>query len=203
MKKIHEIELRRIANVLVFFAETTENFGVTKANKLLYYLDCNHLLKHGRTVLKDTYIKNQLGPVPSGTYSRLTAIHELNGLPEEDRKELFDSNHELMFEYVTVHTEQIGLDCYLDRIVPKKAFESIWFSRSEIEIMEELASVHKYTTASELVRKTHEESPYKETEMNGEIDLKLFLKDHNLPPEEIDRVAHIEKVIDAITFNYQ
>jgi len=202
MKKITEIELRRIANVLVFFAGNTENFGVTKANKLLYYLDCLHLLRHGRTVLKDKYIKNQLGPVPSETYNRLTVIHELNCLPEEDRRE-FNSDHELMFEYLTITPEQIHEDCILERIVPKKEFEPKWFSKSELEIMAELAKEHYNTTASELVRKTHEESPFKEAEMFDVIDLKLFLKDHNMPQDDIDHIAHIEKVIDAISLNYQ
>jgi len=202
MKKITEIELRRIANILVYFAKSTENFGVTKANKLLYYLDCIHLLRHGRTVLRDKYIKNQLGPVPSETYNRIMAIQELNCLPEADRQE-FNSDHEIMFEYLTVVPEPIGIDCTLSRIVPKKDFESRWFSKSEIEIMEELSQKYFSTTASELVRKTHEELPYKEADMFDFIDLKLFLKDHNMPQSDIDHIAHIEKLIDAISANYQ
>jgi|GEM_PF-2053292 len=202
MKKITEIELRRIANVLVYFAGATENFGLTKANKLLYYLDCSHLLKYGRTVLKDKYIKNQLGPVPAETYSRLTVIYELNCLPEADRRE-FNTDHELMFEYLTIKPELIGVDCILNRIIAKKEFEPKWFSKSELEIMEELAKLYYSTTASELVRKTHEESPFKEAKMCDYIDLKLFLKDHNMPQTDIDHIAYIEKLIDAINLNYQ
>jgi len=49
----------------------------------------------------------------------------------------------------------------------------------------------------------YNESPYKEAEMFGLMDLKLFLKDHNMPQNDIDHIAYIEKVIEAISINYQ
>ena len=202
MKKIAEIELKRIANILVYFANSTESFGVTKANKLLYYLDCFHLLRYGRTVIKDRYIKNQLGPVPAETYNRLMVIRECNSLPENDRQK-FNLDHELLSEYITIVSKQISSNYTFDRIAPCKEFEPIWFSKSEIEIMQELAKEHKNTSASELVSKTHNESPYKEAELFGFMDLKLFLKDHNRPQNEIDHAAYTERLIDAISINFQ
>ena len=202
MNKIAEIELRRTANILIYFANSTEFFGKTKANKLLYYLDCFHLLRYGRTVLRDKYKKCKLGPVPIETYNRLAVVQELSCMSENDRKE-FGSDHELMFEYIEIITEKINPDITLERIVPKKDFEPIWFSESEREIMEELAKEFYSTTAAELVRKTHKESPYKEAKMDDFIDLKLFLKDHNMPQNEITHIAHIEKIIDAMSTNYQ
>ena len=199
MNKKAEIELKRTANILIFFANSTENFGKTKANKLLYYLDCFHLLRYGRTVLRDKYKKCKLGPVPVETSNRLAIVQELSCLPEKDRQE-FGSDHELMFEYIEIIPKTINdgsLKFTLEKIVPKKDFESIWFSESEREIMAELAEKYYSATASELVRKTHEESPYKEAEMDDFIDLKLFLKDHNMPQKDIDHIAHIEKSIDA------
>jgi len=195
-----EIETKRIANILVYFANNTENFGVTKANKLLYYLDCLHLLKYGRTVTKDKYIKNRLGPVPTKTTERLALIQEFNSLPEEDRQKF---SHDLMSEYLTITPKEISRGYILEQIVPLKEFEPIWFSKSEIEIMKELAEKYRDTTATELVQKTHKESPYKETEMFDIIDLKLFLKDHNVPQDKIDHIAYIEKLIDEISRHYQ
>jgi len=202
MNKIAEIELKRIANILVYFANSTECFGVTKANKLLYYLDCFHLLRYGRTVIKDKYIKNQLGPVPTETYNRLMVIREFNCFPESDRQK-FNLEYELLFQYITIDSGKISPRLTFDQIVPRKEFEPIWFSKSEIEIMEELAKEHKNTSASELVAKTHNESPYKEAEMFGFMDLKLFLKDHNMPQNEIDHIAYREREIEAIALNYQ
>lgn len=202
MKKINEIEQRRIANILIYFANFTENLGVTKANKLLYYLDCNHLLKYGRTVIKDKYVKNPFGPVPIETYNKLTILRELSCFPEKDRLE-FNSGHELLAEYISVKTEQLSSECNLDRIIPMKEFEPKWFSKSELSVMEELAKEHCYTTASELVRKTHNESPYNEADENDNIDLKLFLKDNNVPQNEIDRISRNESIIKAIAAHYQ
>jgi len=202
VNKIAEIELKRIANILVFFAKTTENFGVTKANKLLYYLDCHHLLKYGRTVIKDKYIKNCLGPVPIETYRKLNVIRELSSLTENDKQE-FNIDHELLFEYIEIISEDIGSNRPLEKIVAKKDFEKTWFSESEREIMAELAIKYHRTSAKELSLKTHNESPYKEAKMDELIDLKLFLKDHNRPQNEIDYAAYTEKLIEAISTNFQ
>ena len=198
--KIAEIELRKIANTLVYFANSTKDFGLTKANKLLYYLDCFHLLRHGRVVLRDKYFKNQLGPVPQETSNRLEGIRELNSLPEKDRQEL--KEREFMFEYLDIVSEPSAYYT-LDRIVPHKDFEPKWFSKSEIEIMKELSEKYRNTTATELVRQTHKESPFLRAEMYDFIDLKLFLKDHNASQEYIEEVARTERLIDAIAANYQ
>ena len=202
MKKITEIEQRRIANILVYFSNATENFGVTKANKLLYYLDCNHLLKYGRTVINDKYIKNMLGPVPVKTYNELNTLRDLNCFPEKDRNE-FNADHQLLAEYIAIKTEPLSPDCNIDRITPLKEFEPKWFSKSELIIMEQMANEYRYTSASELVRKTHSESPYIEAEDLDLLDLKLFLKDNKVPQKEIDRISRNENIINAIAEHYQ
>ena len=201
MNRRVEIELRRIANILVYFANKTENLGVTKANKLLYYLDCHHLLRYGRAVIKDKYKKFPLGPVPSETYEKLNIIKEFNLFPEKYRNK-FDFSHEILFEYLTVIREEIGANYFIDRIIVKKDFESQWFSKSEVEIMDELIEKYRYTTATDLIDQTHNESPYKEAENDGFIDLKLFLRDNNMPQKDIDHIAYIEKEIESIALNY-
>lgn len=200
--KTEEIELRRIANILVFFANKTENFGVTKANKLLYYLDCFHLLEYGRTVIKDKYIKYPLGPVPIKTSQKLDIIKAISEVPENERLE-FNPDLELMLEYITIKKEKLGSKRSLLKIVAKKDFEPKWFSESEREIMKKLAKKYCNTTAIELVRQTHKESPYKKANKYEYIDLKLFLEYHNRPQKEIDHAAYTEKLIDAISINFK
>ena len=202
MNKIAEIDLKRIANILVFFANKTENFGVTKANKMLYYLDCFHLLRYGRTVIKDKYIKDQLGPVPIEKYRKLNVIQELSYFPENDKRE-FNADHELLFEYIEIILENIGSPRLLAKIAAKKDFEPIWFSESEREIMDELSQKYCSATATDLVRQTHKELPYKNANKYEFIDLKLFLKEHNRPQSEIDHAAYTERLINAISKNYQ
>jgi len=40
-----------------------------KLSKLLYFVDKEHLLSYGRTVIGDRYIKMEFGPVPSSGYN--------------------------------------------------------------------------------------------------------------------------------------
>jgi hypothetical protein len=169
---------------------------------MLYYLDCLHLLRYGRTVTKDKYLKLPLGPVPAEMHEMLSSIQELESLPEADRAAFANEDELLLSEYVTIIHEPIGKNYVLTRIASLKNFEPKWFSKSEFEIMEELASLYRNTSASELVRKTHEEAPYKEAAPNGQIDLKLFLEG-KISQEEINQIAYNEKLSDAISFNYQ
>lgn len=205
MNKIAEMKLRKIANVLVYFANNTENFGLTKANKLLYYLDCYHLLRYGRTVTRDKYKKLKYGAVPENTYNMLLMILESNGLSKTDIKEL-NLDQDIISEYIDVIPEKFEPDygnLIIGKIISKKDFEPIWLSESEIEIMRELSQKYCHTSAYDLVKINHNELPFKETNFFDYIDLKLFLKDHNMPQKDIDHIAHIEREIEAIALNYQ
>ena len=205
MNKIAEMKLKKIANILVYFASKTENFGLTKANKLLYYLDCYHLLRYGRTVTRDKYRKRQFGAVPENIYNILSMILESNCLSEAEIKESNLDNN-IIFEYINVIPEKFEPEfsnLTIGKIIPKKDFEPIWLSDSEIEIMKELAEKYYSTTAREIVRINHRELPFNATKDYEYIDLKLFLKDNNMPQNDIDHIAHIEKEIESIALNYQ
>ncbi len=202
MDKIKEIDQKRIANILVYFAKNTRELGVTKANKLLYYLDCYHLLEYGRTVIKDKYEKQPMGPVPKNTYNRVCAIRDIHHLPEKVKNSFMSSFHEILMEYIDVRKEELDIDYVLDRIVPLKEFEPKWFSKSELKIMKDISTRFNTTTAKELVELTHQELPFKEADPYGDIDLKLFLKEHNVPGKTIDHITHIEKTINSIEKNY-
>ena len=73
----NEVLLNKTANILIYMALNTEYCGLTKANKLLYYVDCYHLLEYGKKVTNEIYKKLPQGPVPEDTYIRLNAIVEL------------------------------------------------------------------------------------------------------------------------------
>ena len=68
-----------------------------KLSKLLYFVDKEHLLSYGRTVIGDRYIKMEFGPVPSSGYNlmnvcgndiTLKAPASLRHLSETDREAL-------------------------------------------------------------------------------------------------------------------
>lgn len=197
MDYLKKRELNRLGNILIYFALNTENCGAVKTNKLLYYLDCFHLLKHGRTVLNDVYKKLPEGPVPSEVYERIDSILKL--------KEFENDFDEYLTEFIDVVMDDVsyGDKCYcLHKIIPKKDFESKWFSKSEIEVMREVAEKYRDTTAKEMSHQTHQELPYRSVEPHGEVDLLLYLKD-KLPPEKISEIEHIRRTSSSIKLNYQ
>ncbi|TAL34016.1 MAG: DUF4065 domain-containing protein [Spirochaetes bacterium] len=192
-----ERENKRLANALIFFAKNTENCGAVKANKLLYYLDCHHLIKYGRKVLKDTYNKDAEGPVPHKAYH---AVHALVDAQEYDNSENF------MSEYIAIKVEKLKYEenekeYILHRLVPKKEFEGKWFSQSEREIMNEVAKKYFSTTATQLSRQTHLEAPWKSAVNNGdEIDIKLFAID-KVTPEQYKEIESMERDLQALENN--
>lgn len=96
-------------------------------------------------------------------------------------------------EYIDVRKEELDIDYVPDKTVRIKEFEPNWFSKSELKIMKEISTKFNTTTAKELVEMTHKELPFKEAELYEDIDLNLFLKEHNVSNEKIKHISHIEK----------
>jgi len=192
MKK-SDIELSRLGNLLIYFADNTSNCGYVKAMKLLYYLDCYHLLEYGRKVLNYRYKKFPQGPVPTEVLEMLNAITEY---------EEYDGFRYTLSDYIDVKPENITDELVLRKIVSKKRFEPRWFSESERNILKKVTGEFKNFSAKELSNKTHNEKPWKEAEPLEEIDLKLYLSD-KLPLEQVEEIAYIEKEIEAMNCNYK
>jgi len=196
------IELTRIGNILIYFSKNTKYCGVTKVNKLIYYLDCYHLLKYGRTVTRDKYYKLPEGPVPMDIYRRLTSIREMIWQEDGLSKDIVENFDEYLFAYIKISVEKIAEGINLFKIVPRKYFQPKWFSLSERKIMLEIASKYKFTTAKTLIEMTHKELPYIKADNSEEMDIKLFLKEKGLSPEKITEVTDIEDTIKSMEVNY-
>lgn len=196
-----KLELTKIANILIYLADNTDNFGVTKANKLLYYLDCYHLQKYGRSVTKDVYKKLPQGPVPSDTYDRLKSIMELRDITEEFYSSIDPDFKEFFLEFIDIQIEQLSDSHRRFRIIAIKKFDNKYLSKSEMQILEEVAIQFKTATAAELSNKTHKELPYINAEENSVVDLKLFVKD-KVSAAEYSEIEYIEKVTNAMAINY-
>lgn len=198
-----QIRLSKIGNILIYFAKKTEICGVGKVNKLLYYLDCYHLEKHGRRVIQDTYKKLPEGPVPTDTYNRIKSIIELRYGTEDSPPIKNDKFHEHLMEFIDVKIEVLDAkNCvHRHRIVPKKRFDSKLFSKSELEVLEEVASEYKPFTAKRLSEKTHTEPPYKAASANEEVDLKLYAKE-KVSRKRFQEIEYIENLSEAMEFNY-
>jgi len=197
-----KLELNKIGNILIYLSQNTNFFGVTKANKLFYYIDCFHLLKYGRTVTREIYKKLPQGPVPSELYDRIKSIIELNN---QDNEEIYVDDlrdfNEYLAGFIAIRTEEIPDGRKRHTIIAKREFEEKWFSESELSVIKEVAATFKDTNAKELTEKTHKEKPYLSTEENNKIDLKIYVKD-KISAEQYAEIEHIEKTTDSMLINY-
>jgi uncharacterized phage-associated protein len=55
----------KAVNSLLFVINNLEKADTHKTYKILYFADQKHLLKYGRPIFGDTYVKMEYGPVPS------------------------------------------------------------------------------------------------------------------------------------------
>jgi len=202
MNPNEEIRLTRVANALVYFAAHTERCGVTKANKLLYYLDCVHLERFGRVVTRDHYKKLPQGPVPDDAYDRLKALSELAGDTEEATPlNDISSFHEFLADYLRIELVPLSEEATLRKLVPLVAFEARWFSKSEISVLEELAAKHRRASAKQLSEATHAEAPYQAAYESGPVDLKLYAKD-KVSAKQYREIEQIEQEERAMEITY-
>lgn len=201
MELQNRIQLTRIGNMLRYFARTTDLFGVTKANKLLYYSDCEHMIAYGRVITQDTYEKLPQGPVPSRTYGHLNAVLELCCSESGEIPDDTGTFDEFMLQFISIEKETLGNGMIRHTIHAKGEFEPKWFSKSECTILEKVARKYKHTSARELSEQTHREEPYKQAPACGEIDLLLYAKDR-VTPEQLQEIRYIADTEKAMRANY-
>ena len=48
---------------------------IHKCHKILYFADNEHLSKYGRSIIGDTYVRMDFGPVPTCIYDLFKAVH--------------------------------------------------------------------------------------------------------------------------------
>ena len=102
-----DINLKKIENSLLFFANKSENtIERMKLMKLIWLSDRLHLNRYGRLILKDRYKAFPNGPIAS-----LALNISQNGIPDS-----------------------IEVDKY--NVIAKTNFDESFFSKSDLEIME-------------------------------------------------------------------
>lgn len=102
------IKIKKILNAIIFFASKSPHAKINrlKLMKLLWLADRIHLNRYGRLILRDDYNALPHGPVPSKTM-------DFTKLPIENS---FDVN-----DFI---------------IIAKRNFDPMFFSKSDIEVME-------------------------------------------------------------------
>lgn len=117
-------------NSLLFVVSHLVKADTHKTYKILYFADQKHLLKYGRPIIGDMYVKMQYGPVPS--FIKDVVDEEISGFEEVVAK--YNS-------------------CF---IKPLKDFDSDYLSESDIECLTESIKENQDLTFRELTNKSHD-----------------------------------------------
>ena len=132
----------KIINAIIYFARKTKYCGKTKLLKLLYFLDFSHFNRTGKPVTGLDYFAWEMGPVPKELFE------ELSGNMKPDMK---NSIHELPAEG-------------FQQTRPKKNFDDRYFSKNEMQLLEEISCIFKDAQADAMVESTHlKNEPWEKT----------------------------------------
>ena len=77
----------KAVNSLLFVVSQLEKADTHKTYKILYFADQKHLLRYGRPISGDTYVKMKFGPVPS--FVKNIVDEQIEGLEEVVAKSIF------------------------------------------------------------------------------------------------------------------
>lgn len=70
--------IEKIQATVLYVASKLEGLTIYQLNKILYFADQKHLVKYGRPVIEESYIKLEYGPVPHTVYNGFTALQGKN-----------------------------------------------------------------------------------------------------------------------------
>jgi uncharacterized phage-associated protein len=124
----------KLINAIIYFANHTKYCGKTKLLKLLYFLDFKSFKQTGKSVTGLDYFAWQMGPVPRGLFEELSC---------KMKPDMRSAIHDL------------AAGESFQQIRPKKKFESQYFSKKEMNLLEEIAFIFKDAKADAMVESTH------------------------------------------------
>ena len=142
--------LAKFVQALVFFSKNgVSDLTKLKAAKLFYFADKEHLLRYGRPIIGDVYFALNLGPVPSHAddfFDEAQAAHQAG--PSTPEQEEF-------LQYLDVVAD------YWPRYVANGEENFRAFSRSDLEVLADIAKKYGKLHWKRLVELSHEEPAYK------------------------------------------
>ena len=145
----------KMVNAMAFFAEACPGSTKMKLFKLMYFADKEHLLRYGRPITGDRYVRMQFGPTPSSSYNMIKGE-----APYFGDMALFQSKLAVLGNHVrTLHSPDMKV-----------------FSRSDEKVLKEIAEKYGRKTAAKLSDLSHEEPTWKKTAENEFINFELMFE---------------------------
>lgn len=159
----------KLINAIIYFLGATKHAHTLKLFKLLNFLDFEHFRQTGRTVTGLDYRALKKGPVPT---KLLDEIKKGGGEDLRNSITLYEVKDEIS-------------DALLRRdLKPKADFQSKWFSRRELKIMERIAEFFRDLRAEDMSEFSHaNQMPWKTVWRDGKGNYEL------IPPDLILKAA--------------
>jgi uncharacterized phage-associated protein len=174
----------KLIYAIIYFAANTRHFHKTKLCKLLYFLDFEHFKQTGRSVTGLDYFAWPMGPVPVSIYNEIDN-------PSED-----------LAQKVLFQKTNINKGTMLE-VVPLVPFESKFFTKRELRVMEMLAKEFNDTLADDMVEATHlENQPWHKIYNEQNKKQKLIPYDLAILKQEFNELQKISKERDELVNNF-
>lgn len=143
----------KLVNAIIFFVSNTKRCHTLKLFKLLNFLDFEHFRQTGFGVTGLDYKAWPMGPVPSSLWHEITS-----GGREDLRKAV---------SVVTVRNEA---SAQAKRVItPRTSFDKSYFSKRELEIMENLALIFEEVSGENMSDFSHyRRLPWRQVYRRGE-----------------------------------
>lgn len=161
----------KLINAFIYFVSNTENCGITKIGKLLYFFEFEHFSQTGIPPIGLTYFAAKNGPLSYDFWEEIS-----KGVFSPDFSDVAIAIQVTYSEEVKGHLIRVK-----DGVKPNMKI----FSPREQRIMKEVAEKYRYARAVDMSEITHEDKkPWdrtiREKGINGSIDY-LYAIDENSP----------------------
>ena len=142
--------LAKFVQALVFFSKNgVSDLTKLKAAKLFYFADKEHLLRYGRPIIGDVYFALNLGPVPSQAddFFDEAQVAQLAGPSTPEQEEFL--------KYLDIVAD------YWPRYVANGEENFRVFSKSDLQVLADVANKYGKMHWKQLVELSHQEAAYK------------------------------------------
>ena len=164
-----EFSLQKFVAAMAYMGQQVPQLTKLKAVKLLFFADKYHLVKYGRPIIGDRYVKMEHGPVPSQALNWMNEVIQpfrIRGIPR----------HELDYVQKYLETEEAG---NRPTFKAKKEPDMSELSDSDVEALNSAISRYGRKSITAIWNAGHSERAWKETPNFGTIDYRLFFDEKN------------------------
>jgi uncharacterized phage-associated protein len=143
--KEYNLKQQKAINSLLYVINKLDKADTHKTYKILYFADQKHLVRYGRPIIGDTYVKMPYGPVPS--FIKDVVDENIRGLEEVTAK---------YNKYFLTAIQELNID---------------YLSETDIECLDEAIKENNNLSFDELTEKSHDYAYEKSNWVIGYADI--------------------------------